>query len=97
MEKYEGNMCNLHPLKIKSPKNTGRFSGLIFCKLTKFPGNHFRNLAVLSDRPTVFVKTVLKVVKMQHRTSNDYGNIIELSWNFGFEFLWEPCILQGQI
>ena len=34
------------------------------------------------------------------RTLNDHGNyivdhglIMEKSWNFVFEFLWEPCIL----
>ena len=37
------------------------------------------------------------------RTLNDHGNyiidhgkIMEKSWNFVFEFLWEPCINNGK-
>ena len=50
--KYSGNMCNLHPLKTRSPKyclgiflDDNVLSDILSAKLTKFSG-HFQNLAV---------------------------------------------------
>ena len=66
--KYTGNMCNLYPLKTKSPKyclgiflDYNFLSDILSAKLTKF-GGHFQNLVVcssMSDRLAVFTKTEL--------------------------------------
>ena len=63
--KYTGNMCNLHPLKTKSPKyclgiflDYNFLSDILSAKLTKFAG-YFPKFGGLSDRLAVFAKTEL--------------------------------------